>query len=154
MRMAPRPHPMLLQPPVSPGSLSIIPSTQVCFTGVSGRSRSSYLALLGEALIGQAGWERRSAASRAHELPATAHHVSPGAWLCEEESQSHLREEEEQRGARGRRSPDTAPGAGRPSARGAGAPGGRKRNPLPPPWAPKLPAARRPLVTASPSSFL
>lgn len=91
---------------------------------------------------------RRSAASRAHQLLATAHHVSPRAWLCKEESQSHLEEgrrsaepEDTQTRAAGSRwspAPRTlaAPGRaapselGRPAAlrRGGGRWGGRKRN--------------------------
>jgi hypothetical protein len=31
----------------------------------------------------------QSPASRAHQLLATAHHISPPAWLCKEDSQSH-----------------------------------------------------------------
>lgn len=62
-------------------------------------------------------------------LPATAQHVSPGAWLCGQESQCHLGEEGEGRGARGRGARlgwgRGAPGRAAVCARGGGAGGGR-----------------------------
>lgn len=40
---------------------------------------------------GPQGWVRSgSAASGTHQLLATAQHISPWAWFCKQESQSHL----------------------------------------------------------------
>lgn len=148
---------MFPQPPGSRGSLSLSPSIQVCPSWGSGRSGSSYLALLGEALMwpggpgasvggvqGTLGCQRPLSTSPRE--PGSADRRASATWG---------------RKRRGAEPEDAEPGwagaaghpGGRPSARGAGAPA-EEEEPPPPPRAARLPLARRLRVAASPSRFL
>lgn len=139
----PTPAPLFPQPPVSPGSAPLHPGVFLLGLRKGGKF------LPGSARKGSHAARRaacsRSAAPGTHQLLATAHLISPGAWLCKEERQPLL---EEGGGARSLRTPEPSGVGPEPSW----APGREEAEPL---WGCcEAPLSRSLFVTASRSLLL